>query len=73
MYGIYNASVKEFQFGICEATKEKAYKKLFKKIGHDAKKWRFEEKYIPGSPSEKDFVCSRNKKTKCHKCVKRRI
>lgn len=34
MYGIYNTSKKEFQFGICEPTKENAFKKLFKKIGH---------------------------------------
>jgi hypothetical protein len=38
---------KEFQFGICEETKEKAIKKLFEKIGNDARKWRFEARLIP--------------------------
>jgi len=42
IYGIYNTVAKEFQFGIKESTKKKAYGRLFKKIGHDAKKWRFE-------------------------------
>ena len=32
MYGIYNTSKKEFQFGICEPIKENAFKKLFKKL-----------------------------------------
>lgn len=46
-YGIYNTVTKEFQFGICEDTKKKAYDRLFRKIGHDAKKWRFEVRRIP--------------------------
>lgn len=41
MYGIYNIVKKEFQFGICEDSKNKAYKKLFDKIGNDARKYRF--------------------------------
>ena len=46
MYGIWNAIKKEFQFGICELTKRKAWQKLFSKIGKDAYKWRFEVKEI---------------------------
>jgi hypothetical protein len=41
-YGIYNNIKKEFQFGICEPSKHKAWKALFNKIGKDAYKWRFE-------------------------------
>jgi len=47
MYGIYNNIKKEFQFGIAESTKQKAQRKLFKKIGNDAYKWRFEVRKIP--------------------------
>lgn len=45
-YGIWNSIQKEFQFGIDEPTIEKARKKLFKKIGYDSYKWRFEVKEI---------------------------
>lgn len=37
---------KEFQFGINEPTKKKAQQRLFKKIGYDSYKWRFEVKEI---------------------------
>ncbi len=49
MYGIWNSMKKEFQFGISEETVKKAKKKLFKKIGYDSYKWRFEIKKIMGS------------------------
>lgn len=49
MYGIYNAKRKEFQFGICEPSKNKARKKLFDKIGKDAYKWRFEVRKLKGA------------------------
>ena len=49
MYGIWNRMKKEFQFGICEPSKRKAWKKLFNKIGNDARKYRFEIKKIPQS------------------------
>lgn len=45
-YGIYNTIKKEFQFGIDEPTKGKAQRKLFKKIGYDSYKWRFEIREI---------------------------
>ena len=48
MYGIYNNIKKEFQFGIKEPSKSKAYKKLFEKIGNDARKWRFEVRELKG-------------------------
>ena len=48
-WGIYNALRKEFQFGISEDTPYLAEKKLFKKIGNDARKWRFEVKQLPKS------------------------
>ena len=41
-YGVYNTIKKEFQFDICEPSKQKATKKLFKKISKDAYKNRFE-------------------------------
>lgn len=47
MYGIYNTLRKQFQFGICELTPEKAMKRLFEKIGKDAYKWRFEVRRLP--------------------------
>lgn len=56
MYGIYNTLKKEFQFGICEPTKRKAIKKLFKKIGKDAYKWRFEVKKIIEPKEEIDMT-----------------
>ena len=45
-YGIYNTVKKEFQFGIKEPSKTKAWNKLFEKIGNDDRKWRFEVKEI---------------------------
>ena len=47
MYGIYNNIKKEFKLGIAESTKQKAQNKLFKKIGYDSYKWRFEVRKIP--------------------------
>lgn len=47
MFGVYNSVKKEFQFGICALSEVKANKLLFKKIGHDAKKWRFEVRLLP--------------------------
>lgn len=46
MYGIWNTARKEFQFGICEPSKRKAQEALFKKIGYDSYKWRFEPRKI---------------------------
>ena len=46
VYGIYNTVAKKFQFGIKEPSKNKAWKKLFDKIGYDAMKWRFEIREI---------------------------
>jgi hypothetical protein len=46
MYGIWNNRKKEFQFGIKEPSKRKAWHRLFEKIGNDARKWRFEVKVI---------------------------
>ena len=47
-YMIYNNLQKEFQFpSICETTEKGANTLLFKKIGNDARKWRFEVKKIP--------------------------
>lgn len=53
-YGIWNTVHKEFQFGISEDTPRKAENKLFKKIGNDARKWRFEVRGIKlGDPIQK--------------------
>ena len=48
VYGVYNTVRKKFQFGIREHSKTKARKKLFDKIGNDARKWRFEIREIKG-------------------------
>lgn len=45
-YGIYNTRAKQFQFGIREPSKRKAWQKLYDKIGNDARKWRFQVKEI---------------------------
>lgn len=46
-WGIYNTMQKEFQFGIDEPSKRRASNKLFRKIGYDAYKWRFEARKLP--------------------------
>ncbi len=56
-YGVYNSCKKEFQFGICEPSKCKAMKELFKKIGKDAYKWRFEIKPLRhGNPKAEPLL-----------------
>lgn len=46
-YMIYNDLQKEFQFpSICETTEKGANTLLFKFIGNDARKWRFEVKKV---------------------------
>lgn len=46
-YMVYNSMQKEFQFpSICETTEKGANTLLFKKIGNDARKWRFEIKEL---------------------------
>lgn len=52
-WGIYNSVAKCFQFGICEDSPYKAEKKLFKKIGYDSYKWRFETRVLPKAEKEK--------------------
>ena len=52
-YGIWNSIKKEFQFGINEPTPEKARRKLFKKIGYDSYKWRFEVKEMKGEKDDR--------------------
>lgn len=56
MYGIYNTYRKEFQFGICEKTKEEAQKKLYDRIGKDSYKWRFETRKIN---QEENYIMSK--------------
>ena len=46
-WGIYNTIQKQFQFNIDEASKNRARNKLFRKIGYDAYKWRFEARILP--------------------------
>lgn len=41
-FGVWNTARKEWQFGIHEPTSRKAWKVLYRKIGNDARKWRFE-------------------------------
>lgn len=46
-WGIWNGMSKEFQFGIDEPTPSMAEYELWKKIGYDSYKWRFEPKILP--------------------------
>ena len=56
-YGVYNTCTNEFQFGICEPSKRKATEKLFKKIGKDAYKWRFEVRQLKyGNPKAEPLL-----------------
>ena len=48
-YGIWNTVKKEFQLGISESSPRSAENRLFKMIGNDARKWRFETRRLPGS------------------------
>lgn len=56
-YGIYNTYRKAFQFGIDEPSPRAAEKALFKKIGKDSYKWRFEVRVLP---KEKKDVTSKS-------------
>lgn len=46
IFGVYNVLRKEFQFGIAEPSKKKAFNKLLHRIGKDAYKYRFEIRCI---------------------------
>ena len=62
-YGVYNIRRKEFQFGICEPSKRKATDALFKKIGKDAYKWRFEIRELKfGNPKAEPILKKGSKK-----------
>lgn len=52
-YGIWNSQKKQFQFGIVESTPDLAKRKLFKKIGYDSLKWRFEVRPVKEVKLEK--------------------
>ncbi|WP_295095961.1 hypothetical protein [Ruminococcus sp.] len=54
LWGIFNTIRKEFQFGIQEPSPYLAEKKLFKLIGNDARKWRFEARQIPKSAQRRE-------------------
>ena len=45
-YGIYSSLSKKFVFGIKEEIPGMAVKKLFRRIGNDARKWRFSVRII---------------------------
>ena len=46
-FGIWNDVAKKFQFGICEDTPMLAEARLYKCIGDNARKWRFQPKMLP--------------------------
>lgn len=46
-FGIWNNVAKRFQFGICEDTPMLADARLYKCIGDNAKKFRFQPKMLP--------------------------
>ncbi|EAF0949788.1 hypothetical protein B9R53_15025 [Listeria monocytogenes] len=45
-YSAYNALSKKTHFGICELSKNKAWKALYKEIGKDAYQYRWEIRQI---------------------------
>lgn len=53
-YMVYNTVKKEYQFArICETTAKGANTILFKLIGNDARKWRFEIKKVRSDEAKK--------------------
>ena len=53
-YMIWNDFQKEYQFpSICETTEKGANTLLFKKIGNDERKWRFEIKKVKKEKAKK--------------------
>ena len=53
-YMVYNTSKKEYQFTrICEKTKREAKKMLYRFIGKDAYKWRFEIRKVSSEYANK--------------------
>ncbi len=53
-YMVYNTSKKEYQFArICEKTEKGAMTILFKLIGNDARKWRFEIKKVKSDEAKR--------------------
>ena len=56
-YGIWNCSAKCFQFNIREDTPMLAMARLHQKLGHDAKKWRFEPRMLPDPRREEPTSC----------------
>lgn len=52
-YGIWNSMAKQFQFGIDEPTPKEAQAALFRKIGYDSWKLRFEPRALPPKPKPK--------------------
>lgn len=71
MYGIYNTMKKEFQFGIREETRQKAFDRLFKRIGYDSYKWRFEVRRIKEKSMRKCSMCGSYKKEKEFRYMKK--
>lgn len=63
MYGVYSTISRKFCFGIEETSIAKARKALFRKIGKDAYKWRFEIRKIT-QQKEKCKVATSNNNTK---------
>lgn len=69
-YMVYNTVKKEYQFArICEKTAKAATNMLFRLIGNNAKKWRFEIKKVKTSDAEK-IVKAINLKKKIEKINK---
>ena len=53
-YMVYNTSKREYQFTqICEKTKKGAMKMLYRLIGKDAYKWRFEIRKVSTEYAER--------------------
>ena len=63
LYGIYSTVSKKFVFGIQEPSKTKANKKLFKRIGKDAYKYRFEVRKL------KHYIITPETKEENHEAV----
>ena len=69
-YGVYNIHKKEFQFGICEPSKRKATDALFKKIGKDSYKWKFEIKELKFENPKAEPILRKHLKTNDYNTIK---
>lgn len=69
-YGIWNCMQKRWQFGICEPGKKLAWKRLYDKIGDDARKWRFQVRKLDAKELAKRMSFKQHESPRL-KCIAR--